>query len=1029
LFNKKINISTLYKEFISSKKEKRKVEIINVLIKNDAIDEIIDILKSGKYNKENKYYILIYLVETNFDYSKIKPALDLLNIRNDGVEEYFQNIMLRKLFDDKKKSNTDELFHILNNYSYFTESNKKIIYEHLVPQDIDLSNLKIAFDNFSSFYQKEIITLLIEKKEFSEIESNYINEGFNELLIDFLLSEKDDDSVIRLKSLYNRFAESKHKDDKNSKFMIINKLIDLALNENENEQNVRSNNIEEVKFLFNECKDVTKRDKLILKMLKYDEQDILLDLLTLKNCTKENKALVVIFLIENSEDLNILKILFLKSPNSYKEKIIDKLLGMNATDELEKNYLGYEYDEKIFNELIFRNQDNKTALKRLYYSDISLIDKSEIINLLIDLNSINELSKILFDNKCSEQSEIIIMSYLVEESSNTILLKNIFDRGNDSFKERVIDRLISINAFVELEKEYFNMGYDERIIRLLLEDGKFNKESLKLFHAKSKDKNSRNIIVASLIELKAMSELSEIVTDEKCLEENKNKIIIFIVDECSDLGILRKVFEVSNGSFQEMLIEKLLNENLVQELILNYLNAGYNIEIIELYIANDIDISVNKLVYLYKTLEDIESKLKIIDKLIQLNAVYDLKEIYKASKFRNILFPKLIVLPSIFSEKNMVSYIVKNIEKDIDDIKSKNKNDKEYFLKVILKYLDLIGTSLNPVKLHKAMNNNFSYFFNKGLLEDMEFYLALCSFINIKKFKKEVLGIKDNFVIADDIKIHEKQIKDKYSKLMGLAKNENDIEKILKKRNRDISKLFTKEKFDIFFKISEMYINKSKNSTEVIYSGEKISIEKLLNNIEIVEDKKDEEKKVTKYLLEKLNNLVDSNEIMKVKKRVDNIKYLLVSKKDFCFTLQDLTEKELDNNELIHKLGEILVESNDLDIKKEILKIAHKSKKNIWLIYIHNVSNEKELIDYIFNAIRNKFFLGNFSFILDRNELWDEIRFKMIVLEHLFYFIFNSTKNEVLDLINFLRTDLTKFPKDMQDSVKNIIMISVNRNK
>ena len=851
------------------------------------------------------------------------------------------------------------------------------------------------------------------------------------MIIDFLLSDKDDNSVIRLKSLYNRFAESKHKNDKHSKFMIINKLIDLALNEDGNEENVRSNNIEEIKFLFNECKDVTKRDKLILKMVKHDEQDILLALLTLKNCTKENKALVVTFLIENSDDFNILKILFLKSPKSYKEKIIDKLLGMNATDELEKNYLGYEYDEKIFKELIFRNQDNKTALKRLYYSDVSLMGKTEIINLLIDLNSINELSKILFDNKCSEQSEIIIMSYLVEESSNTILLKNIFDRGNDSFKERVIDRLISIDAFVELEKNYFNMGYDERIIRLLLEDGKFNKESLKLFHAKSKDKKSRNIIVASLIELKAMSELSEIVTDKNCLEENKNKIIIFIVDECSDLDILRKVFEVSNESFQEMLIEKLLNGNHVQELILNYLNMGYNTEIIELYIANDIDVSVNKLVYLYKTLEDTESKLKIIDKLIEFNAVYDLKEIYKASKFRNILFPKLIVLPSIFSEKNMLSYIVKNIEKEIDNIKSKNKNDndKEYFLKVILKYLDLIGTSLDPVKLHKAMNNNFSYFFNKGLVEGMEFYLALCSFINIKKFKKEVVGIKDNFVIADDIEIHEKQIKDKYSKLMGSAKNENDIQKILKNRDRDISKLFTKEKFDIFFKISEMYINKSNKSKKIVYSGEKISIEKLLNNIKIVEDKKAEENKVTKYLLEKLNNLVDSNEIMKVKKRVDKIKSLLVSKKDFCFTLQNLTEKELDNNEIIHKLGEVLVESNDLDIKKEILNIAYKSKKNIWLIYIHNISNEKELIDYIFNAIKNKFFLGNFSFILNRNELWAEVRFKMIVLEHLFYFIFNSTKNEVLDLINFLRTDLTKFPKDMQHSVKNIIMNSVNRNK
>ena len=1010
MFNKKIDTQKLYKEFIGSDKLKKKEEILKTLIKYEAEEEIIDIIKSGKYNKEDKYYILIFLVETNFNYEKLKPILNVLNIRNDGVEEFFQNKIVRKLHNS---NNEEELFFILNNYKYFSESNKDAIYNFIMIKNSSIEKRKSVFNRFDSVYQKKVITSLIEKNEIKEIESNYLNIGFNSSIINFLLTSKKD-NIKQIKKLYNKITESKNKEDAKSKDVLVEKLVDIVLKS-------KKIDIEEILFLFEKCRDQKRRNKIIDKIIELENHESLVDILASSNSTKENKDQISSYIIKNSNNFKVLKDLFTKCTLKYKNDIINKLVELNEFKELENNYLNTGYDKKIFILLINNKQNDSKALINLYSKDTNVENKDLIISMLLDLNAIDDLSKILLGNDCSNENKILIMSYIVEESIDYKLLKSVFEIGNDSFKLRVIDQLIDKNAGKELEKNYFNMGYDERIIKLLLRNGDFNKSSLKLFYTKSKDSKSRDIIIASLIKLKSSKELLDILINQKCSVENKSNIIIYFIDQSSDLLFLRKIFNVSNKSFKEMIVEKLLNINAIEELIKNYLNIGYNTDIIKKFIALDMDVNAERLMSIYSNVTDIESKNAIINKLVSIKAIPELKDIYKNSKNKMELFPKLISL-SIFPDIEIISFIARNIEEKV------KKSDT--FLNVILSYLEFLSGIKNPLFIHKILNSNFLYFFNEGLNKNKDYYLVLCSFINIKKFKREVVKIKDNFVVTDDIEKNRTEIKEKYSVLMGSAKYKNEIEKILKKRDKELSKLFTSDRFNVFIKISEMYYTKeSKNSNNIKYDGDSVSTEKLLSDIKIIEDLEKEETKITKSLIKKISNLVDSSEIMKVKLEAEKDKGLLISKNNFCYTIQNFDKTQIENYELIHKLGEILVTSKDIEIQKVILELSYKTDKRLWLIYIHRISNSKELIGDIYKTIKKKFFLGNFSFVLNRKELWDEPRYKMLILEHIFYFIFNLTKNDIPELLNLLKIDLDSFPKNMKSKVKNTFMNIIENKK
>ena len=1006
MFNKKIDTKKLYNEYINSKKDKRKEVILNSLIENKAENEIIDIIKSGKYNKEEKYYILIFLIESNFNYSKLKPVLDLLLIRDDGIEEYFQNKIIRKLYNAKKE---EDLFYILKNYTYFSEKNRDSIFNFIIKSNSTPEQMRIIFDKFSNIYKEKIINNLIETNEIIEIENNYLNLGFNKLIIKFLLKNKKN-NFEQIQSFYNKVAESKFKDDAGLDGIIIEELVNIALKNDD----IMS---EQFLFLFDRCNE-DSRIKIINRTIEFDSHDVLLDILTSINCSKENKSIIVSYLIENTTDFKILKILFSKTPYNFKENIIDKLIAMNAIKELESNYLNLGHDKKIFNHLLTQKQKDKSALRDLYAKNIDLNSKDNIVNLLLDLKAVKELSDILFNDKCSETNIILITTYLLEESLDYVILKKIFDSGNNSVKKRIIDRLLSINASEELIKNYFDNGYNEKIIKSLLNSDDLGVKKLKMFYDKCKDQSNRTIIILKLIKIKASRELLEILNNKNSSVKDKNDIVIYFINESTDFTVLRIIFNSSNKSFQDMIIEKLLNTNQIEELIKNYLNKGFNIEIIDSYFRLSKKINISSLVTLFYNLNDDKSKNKIVDILIKLGAVNELKKIFNKSDSKKILFPKLLGL-SIFSDDEIIIYIMETIEAKV----SKNDN----FLTIILSYLELLSENKYPLIIHNLINKKFLHFFNKGLINGKEFYLVLCSFINIKKFKKEVLFIKENFVIVDDIQKNKLTIKEKYSKLLESATQKKEIEKIVKKREEELSKLFTKEKFDFFITISEMYFSLKPNKNNIIYTGINIPIEKLLSDIQIVKNSEIENKRITKFLTNELNNLKDTDKIMQLKAEVEKERETIISQNDFCFTLQNLPDKEIENIKLIHRLGEILVATNDIEIQKSILEFSSKSDIKLWLIYILRISSNKELINSIYNAIKNKFFLGNFRFIIERKELWNQVRFKMMFFDHIFYYIFNLTKKEIPELLKVTETELNSLPKNMQKITKNIFTNIINK--
>ncbi len=303
-------------------------------------------------------------------------------------------------------------------------------------------------------------------------------------------------------------------------------------------------------------------------------------------------------------------------------------------------------------------------------------------------------------------------------------------------------------------------------------------------------------------------------------------------------------------------------------------------------------------------------------------------------------------------------------------------------------------------------------------------------------YNKSIQEITDNFNICNDINAEKAEIKTRYAELISNAASKKDVTDLLIRKNEEISKLFEQDKLDNIQEIYDLFNNNKKLVEQETFYGSLIHTEKLFTNINIVSDLYDEENQIKTDLINKLQNIEDPDFIMKLKNKADKQINSLVSIKNFCYTIQEIEPSLADNEKYIHKLGKILIKSQNRDISRVILYFSANSKNSLWIDYIVNISNNYDLAEEVFLNYKNNFSISNFKFfinilntnieLISGNSYEQFIKhIKISLIEHLFHFTFNATANDLQELAKIVNSkslgSLGKMKKVIKQIITNIL--------
>ena len=808
--------------------------------------------------------------------------------------------------------------------------------------------------------KEAIIDRLIELKADIELLDIFSFDKKNQFIQNYLF-EKYKENPEKLFWLYNCSNLKKEIDNR-----IISRLIKLdAEKELLKLFEIEKNNIQIQNYLFERYKDIP--NKLYLLFQNVIEKQMIIDRLI--ELDAETHLIKIFKIIKDESIQNYLfkkynnnpeRLFWLYPKFKDKQKIIEGLVEIDAEEELFKLFEIGKNNIQIQNYLLKKYNNKPEELFWLYkhYNE-----KQEIIKKLIELNADDKLLSLLGITKNNEE-KILISNFFIDKSNDINLLKNIFEINTNIIRKKVISKLLNLKAINELEKKYLNKGFNDCFLEQLLKSKNEKIKDILSLYNKIHSFKDKLLVVGRLAELKAEKELEIILNKNDCSEGLILYIVTCLISISSNSRILRDI----------------------------YIKA------------------------------DMEQKQKVLNKLIILKAHNELKEIFNNSKNNKSLFSKLLSL-NIIGDKEIIDYLVNNF---INEIKETDE------LRLILSYINLLSNVDNPVSINTAIKNNFSYFFSEGIASDNITYLVLCSFIDNNMYNKSIQEIKDNFKICNDINTEKTKIKARYAELISDASTKKNVKELITNRTKEISKLFEK---NIFEKIQEIYdlfnTNKELVKQQIFY-GNSILTRKLLTNINIVSDLYDEEKHIKTDLLNKLQNLEDSDFIMKLKAKADKQINSLVSIKDFCYTIQELNPRFSDNEKYIHKLGKILIESKDVDLSRAILYFSAKSVNSLWINYIENISDNYDLAEEVFLCLVNKFSISNFKFfisIMSSNielisgnsyELFIK-HIKVALIEHLFYFIFNATANDLQELTKLVNSKSLNSLGEMKKPIKKIM--------
>jgi len=750
------------------------------------------------------------------------------------------------------------------------------------------------------------------------------------------------------------------------------------------------------------------------------------------------------------KDNNKLIELYKTANQSHKAQIADMLIVNKSNDYLW--HIKSVYSDKIYPYLIELYKNDNSKLLELYRT-ANQAHKAQIVDCLIANKAINELYRII-DDFPDKVYPFLIRFYNNESYKLKELFKTVKPYAKPVFQEQIVDCLLANAATGELWD--IKNEYTVKIYPYLLKVySKDNGKLIELYRSVKSTCTFSKEIIDILISNYANVELWQIKDDYP------DAIYPFLIDFYSKNN--DKIMELyhavkSTCRCKKEIVDVLLSNNATSELWL--IKYDYPATIYP-YLINVYKNDNSKLLELYKIANLTASKDKIIELLIANKANTELEDLAKSCKDKKImqfLFDQNKTNPQkIYSffgiDKDLDKQIVnKLITLKADEflteltntehkltifnyLQSKGGLDNKIvfdYIKVeiidkievksasqtYLKLIEILSETTDAVNLNSLFNSVYEQIFNYGIANKNNISLVICNLLNPDKYLKSFQELKSKYKIIDDLEAHIDKIKTKYSNWIASANTKDDVNNLLSQQQKEIETLLEKEKIILAETISKFMSAKPtvvKPATG--YGCRSVNLIELGMGMKIVANKQQEENSIKEILKKEIYNLTDANEIMKVKDRTSKQIEKLVGKESFIYTVINLTQSEIDHDNMIELLGNILLTNNDIEIKKAILYGCAISKKLKWLVFIHKVAWQKELELEVLNAIFNKLSSWNLIWLFKhfKNEATE-----ITLFNHLYHLLFNASDNDIETLIK-AKNEITFLPKGIHESTKNII--------
>lgn len=354
---------------------------------------------------------LCKLLDTPFK-KEIIPRLIIIYRKN-----HKKLLMLFKLADDVKDQNQ--------------------IMDHLLSQKAE----KELIELINTPYKKRVIKTLVEiaKQNDEKLLKYFFNEDFKDVRRNILTNIAATNNQELLWHLFDQAFENCEKN------MIAQYILKL------NEENP-----EKMAKLFFKLDFFDLKKSIVLNLIRFEAYE---ELWKLVNSEFKDQILPNLIQAARKDPGKQYKMFFKTKDSELRKDIVNNLIHLDADNELRK-LISSEMIEPISRYFFYKYKNQPFMLENIFIS-CSLHTKENIIDRLIALNAVDQLKRLL--NNCEGQSKEKIIKFMADNfNSDSDFLINLFHKSHDADqKKAIILYLIEQKAQKELESlldtEYKNM--------------------------------------------------------------------------------------------------------------------------------------------------------------------------------------------------------------------------------------------------------------------------------------------------------------------------------------------------------------------------------------------------------------------------------------------------------------------------------------------------------------------------------------------------------------------------------------------
>lgn len=576
-----------------------------------------------------------------------------------------------------------------------------------------------------------------------------------------------------------------------------------------------------------------------------------------------------------------------------------------------------------------------------------------------------------------------MLSFIMAKSNPQKLMQMYLDTKDVSVKAKVIDQLISLKANDSLKEILLkekNIKISEYFFDLATEESDFLVNNFTSF-VESVQKKIIDLLISKklddfllkLVNTKFKQSIYEyLITENSDSETHLVEKFKFFDAEGKDFAI-KSILSSRNAKA----IRFMLNSEYKETLLSFFTREYHKLSFEEILWINDIDAKL--LENTNEIREDIldSKEFDLISHYVIQTNNYNLRDfILFWSKFAEIISLNAFVSHHIFymfSEKQRLFLMlwIYGISDyiDVPECAFRFYSVENYYAAV----KDAVSLKIND------FNKFFNSIFNEAF-DEFKFKKAILAFlIDNKKFEDM---LEDASIFLDDIVSESEDIEGFSDFTIRSYGVENEVEQALQKQ---ISKLAFVKKYNNLkflkkyaFDIDNNLVCNDYFTINNYIKANKVDITSFSAETAVVKDIEKEKIKLDDHLSRLLYILTNENSISKVRKMVEVRKSSLIKYEDFIYSLSLLTEHEKNNPKMTEILGNILVKTEENEVKLAILYYMFESSDPAWGQYLANtkISFKDDLIAfYYYRFITNKGIIPKQEYLIEflqKKSFWKE---------------------------------------------------------